>query len=240
MRSFRLSRPILDLEIRNPRELTHIPSHQNEIMHDRDSCDLQIQRADHTGSNLKIMAYRSVKIRTAVVEREGDNLIQRPNYIPLSSSSIRILFRSMHQFCTDWRTSREIRHRVSIESADQTVVPTLEDFDPDIRVQEITHQQDFVGGKEDSGGSSNSMSAQQPMISANSGILRFNSSMLGNSSSPAASDNASRTRDSSAFAFSGSRRSKVLSSSVAIAVTEEACHPFILFPIQFSQKPVSH
>ena len=103
-------------------------------------------------------------------------------------------------------------------------ISTFENLDPHIRIQQETHYQVLAGGIGSSSGSSGSSSAQHPMMCAKSGRRRFNSSRVGNSFSFSTSEIASRTRDSSTRAFSGSRRSKVRSNSITIVVTGRRCH----------------
>jgi len=240
MRSIPITRPVFNLQAGHSSELTHIPGYHRQIMHKSDCSDLKIHRADNTSPFFKIMADRSIKIRTTVVERKWNHLAKCPDNITFSQSGIFILFRTMHQFRTNGRACRQFVWPRLEESLHQPKVFSFENFDPYIGVEEVTHHQVFAGGKGSSGGSSNSMSAQHPMISARSGRLRFISSILSGSFLSSASEIASRTRDSKTLAFSGSKRSRVLSSSVVIAVTHKECHQFSIFPIQFFQTPVFH
>ncbi len=216
--------PVFNLQAMNPPKLSLVSSNQNQIMHQRDRSNLQIHRANDATSDFKIVAHRSITLRTTIIERERDDVHQCPRNILFPFRSIFVLFSTMHQLRTNRRASRQFfSPKISI-SLDQSKVFAFENFNPDIGIKQIKHHQVFAGDKGSSGGSSNSTSAQHPMMSARSGRLRFISSRLGGSSDPSTSEIASRTRDSSARAFSGSRRSKVRSNSIAIVLTCKPCH----------------
>jgi hypothetical protein len=121
-------------------------------------------------------------------------------------------------------TCIQIFHSGLGEPINQPCVPALKHFDPDIGVEQVAHHQIFAEGSGSSGGRSNSLSAQHPMISAKSGRRSFISSNVGSSFSSSTSEIARRTRDSNTRAFSGASRSKLRSSSNAIVATNHFCH----------------
>jgi Cu(I)/Ag(I) efflux system membrane fusion protein len=174
--------------------------------------------------DFQIMTNQSILIRATVVEGQGDHTIQGCNDLLSSSVGVGIFFSAIHEFGPYRRACRQVGNTSGSEPIDQAGVSGLENPDPYIRVEEVAHHQVFAGGRGSSSGISNSLSAHMPITSANSGIRRFISSIVGNGFSSATSEIASRTRDSSARALSGSRRFRVRSSSNAIVVTGTPCH----------------
>lgn len=219
----------------NPPELLHVSSYQSQVMHQRDRSNLQIHRPDDAPSLLQIMANHSITICAWIIEWQRDRTAQSPCYIHFPGIGIVVFFRAMHEFRANRRACRELRGGQVGKFVNETKIFALKHFDPDIRIEQVAHHQVLAGGNGSSGGSSNSLSAQHPMMSAKSGRLRLISSKLGSSFSFSTSKIASRTRVSSTRAFSGTRRSKVRSSSSAIVVTSTHCHYATKFQPQISQ-----
>lgn len=208
----------------NPPELLHVSSYHGQVMHQRDRSNLQIHGTDDATSLLQIMANHSITIRTWIIEWQRDRTAQGPCDIHFPGIGIVVFFRAMHEFRANGRACHQLRGWHVGKFVNQSKVFALEHLNPDIRVEQVAHHQVLAGGNGSSGGSSNSLSAQHPMMSAKSGRLRLISSKVGNSFPSTTSEIASRTRDSSTRAFSGARRSKVRSSSNAIVVTGRHCH----------------
>ena len=208
----------------NPPEFLNISGDQDEVIRQRDRSNLQIHWPDNAAPHLKIVTNRSIPLRTAVIERKRNHLVQCADNQFSSHNGVLVFFRTMQEFGTDRRTRRKIRHRSAGEPVNQSAVPAFEHLNPDIAVEQVAHHQVLAGGNGSSGGRSNSASPRLPIKSANSGMRRFISSKLGGASVPATSDITLRTRDSNTRAFSGSRRSRVRSSSKAIVVTTGHCH----------------
>ena len=216
--------PILHFQTMNPPEFPRVAGYHGEVVHNRDGSDLQIQWTNHASPLLKIMPDGSILFRALIIEWERKKTIQRACNSFSSRLGVHIFLRSMHEFGSNRRTSGQIHHTGLSEPVNQSGVPSFENLDPDIAVEQVAHHQVFAGGKGRSSGISNSLSAQHPMISANSGIRRFISSKVGGSFSFSTSEIASRTRDTRTRTFSGARRSRVRSSSNAIVVTGRHCH----------------
>ena len=213
--------PILDFQPGDSGEFHHVSSDQREIMHQRDCCDLQIHWPDDTTPSLQIVPNHSILIRTWIVERKRDRHVQCPDNILFPGNRIVIFFRPVHEFRADWRAYHYFSREGTSKFFDQSKILSLENFDPDIGIEEISHHQVFAGDNGSSGGSSNSRSAQHPMISARSGRLRLISSSVGGFCGATADEIASRTRVSNACAVSRSKRSKTRSSSKAIPLTRK-------------------
>ena len=165
-----------------------------------------------------------VNVRTRIIEGKRSYSSKELGYLHFPSRNVTVFLSTVHQFGTDDGTDRQLRKRDLCKPINQQKISTFENLDPYIRIQQETHYQVLAGGIGSSSGSSGSSSAQHPMMSANSGLLRFISSRVGSSFSFSTSEIAWRTRDSSTRAFSGSRRSKVRSNSIAIFVTGRQCH----------------
>lgn len=217
-------RPVLDFQSMNSGEFFNISRDQGEVMHQRNRRDLQIHGADDAPPFLKIVANHSITIRTWIIEWQRGRTVESSRDIRFPGTGITVFFRTVHEFRTNGRACRQLRGGSVGKVFNRSEVFTLENFDPNIGIEQIAHHQVFAGGNGNSGGSSNSLSAQHPMISAKSGRLRLISSNVGGCFSSSTSEIASRTRDSSTRAFSGARRSNVRSSSNAIVVTGISCH----------------
>jgi len=214
-------RPILDFQPGDSGEFRHVSSDQREIMHQRDCCDLQIHRPDDTAPPLQIVPNHSILVGTWIVERKRNRHVQCPDNILFPGNRIVIFFRPVHDFRTNWRAYHYFRREYSGKFFDQSKILSFENFDPDIGIEKISHHQVFAGDNGSSGGSSNSISAQHPMISARSGRLRLISSSVGGAFDSVTNEIASRTRVSNVCAVSGSRCSKTRSSSKAIPLTRQ-------------------
>ena len=208
----------------NSAKFIHITRDERQVMHQRNCGDLQIHRADDASPFLKVMTYQTINFRTPNIKGKRDVRCQGDIDILFPGFGIVVFLRPMHEFCQHERARHDFCRRNLSKSVNQPKILSLENFDPNIGVKQVGHHQVFAGGSGSSGGSSNSLSAQHPMICAKSGRLRFNSSRVGSSFSCSTSEIASRTRDSNTRAFSGARRSKVRSSSIAIVVTGKRCH----------------
>ena len=217
----------------NSFELTHVTRDQRQIMHQCDRSNLQIERTNHAHPLLKIMANDAITLRATIIEGQRNCATQGNCEIHFSGIGIVVFFRAMHEFSTNGRTCRQLFGGSIGEFSSHPEVFTFENFNPNIGVEQVARYQVLAGGNGRSGGRSNSLSAQAPIICAKSGRRRLTSSKVGRSSSFSTSEIASRTFDSSTFAFSGSRRSKVRSSSNAMVVTTLCCHAI-------SQNSTSH
>jgi len=229
--------PVLDSQSGNSGEFRHVSSDQREIMHQGDGRNLQIHRPDDTSPSLQIVTNHSILIRTAIIKGKRNHLVQRARNQLLSGNGIHVFLRAMHELGSDRRTSGQIHQGSLSEPINQPTIPALKQLNPDIAVEQVAHHQVLAGGKGSSGGRSNSASPRLPMMSANSGIRRFISSMLGSCFGPSTSEIAARTRDSSARAFSGSKRSKVRSNSMAIVLTPASCYGGMAISTSHFQTP---
>ena len=238
MRSFRLSRPILDLETRNPRELAHIPSHKRQIMHQSDCCDLQIIRADHAASYLEIVANCSIPLCHRVIERKREISIQQVRELCLPLLRTIIFFCSVKKFRPHCRATCDFFFLTPRHPAQQGKMTAFQHSDPDIGIEEIGHHMTFANGKGSSSISPVSTSAHAPIRCAISGIRRLISSILKTSSSSAEAI-ASRTFSVNHAAFSAGKLLSKKSNSFTIAFTSRNYHARPPFPIQFFPTQVS-
>jgi len=235
MRSFPISRPILDLETRNPRELIHIPRHKRQIMHQSDCGDLHVVGADHASLLFQKMPDFAILFRRRIIEWKRRIYGQHPGKLRFPSLRDIIFFRAMKKLRFNSRARGNLFSGAGRNALKQHPLSPLENLDPYIGVKKVSHHQTLAGGRGSSLGSSNSISAHAPINSASSGRRFLISSRLMAPSSSAA-DITSRIFPVRRTAFSsGSFRSKD-SSSVAIAVTPRECHQFPPFPIQFFPK----
>jgi hypothetical protein len=205
-------------------KLIHIARHHGQIMNQGNGSNLQIIGTDNACSTFKALSERPVNVRTRIIEGKRSYFSKKVDYLHSPSRNVAVFLSAVHQFGTDDGTDRQLRKSDLRKPINQNKISTFENLDPHIRVQQETHYQVLAGGIGSSSGSSGSSSAQHPIMCAKSGLLRFNSSRVGSSFSFSTSEMASRTRDSSTRAFSGSSRSKVRSSSSAIVVTGKPCH----------------
>lgn len=214
--------PVFDSQSGNSGEFRHVSRDHSQIVNQGDGSNLQIHRSDDTASGFKIMTKPAILIGTAIIEWKRDRDAQRPDHILFPGNAVPIFFSSVHQFRPDRRTHYNFCRSGSGKFFDQSKILPLENFDPDIGIEKISHHQVFAGGSGNSGGSSNSKSAQQPMISAKSGRLLLSSSRVGSGASGTVTEEiASRTRVSNVCAASGFRCSKTRSSSKVIPLMRE-------------------
>ena len=207
------------------RKFLNIPRDHRQVMHQRDRRDLQIIRADDTAPALQIVADDAIPIRTPIIERKRNHLAQCPRDNFLPHLHIYILFRPMHQFRAHRRAGSHLVNTSSGKPIHQTDALRLKNFYPNVTIEQVAHHHVFAGGSGNSGGSSNSTSAQHPIKSANSGIRRFISSSVGNTLSVSATeDKASRTCISSFSAASGFNRVSISSSSITTALMAKPSH----------------
>lgn len=205
-------------------EFIHIARHHGQIMNQGNGGDLQIIGTDNACPAFKALPERPVNVRTRIIEGKRSYFSKELGYLHFPSRNVAVFLSTVHQFGTDDGADRQLRQCDLRKPINQQKISSFENLDPHIRIQQETHYQVLAGGIGSSSGSSGSSSAQHPMVCAKSGRRRFNSSRVGNSFSFSTSEIASRTRDSSTRAFSGSRRSKVRSNSITIVVTGRRCH----------------
>ena len=217
-------RPILESQSINSGKFVNIPRNQGKVMHQRDCRNLQIHGPDDTASSLQIVANDSIPLRTWIIKWQRGRTGQSFCDIQFPGSCIIVFFRAMHEFRSNGSACRQLRNGSIGKFTNQSKVLTLENLDPDIGVEQVEHHQVFAGGNGRSGGRSNSLSAQHPIISTKSGRLSLISSNVGGSFFSSTSEIALRTRDSKIRAFSGASRSKLRSSSSVIVVTGNFCH----------------
>ena len=213
--------PILHIQSMHSGKFIHVTRDHRQFMHQCNRRDLQIHWSDVTAPLLQIVADYSIPIRTTIIERKRNHLAQCrcDNFLP--QTGIFIFFCTVHEFCAHGRARHQSVDRCFSEPGNQSKILPFENFDPDVAVEQVSHHHVFAGGSGNSGGRSNSKSAQQPIRSANSGIRSFNSSSVGSTlSASATEDRASRTCISSFSAASGFSRLNIRSSSTATALME--------------------
>ncbi len=229
-------RPILHPQSGYPGELTHIPGHHRQIMHQGNSGDLKVIGADYAASHLKAMANQCVNVRTSVVKGERDGFVDQRDYFRFPLCHITIFLGTIHKFCTDWSAHHQGFWLNSRKLIEQNYVSTLKNADPNIRIEKVFHHHSSKGGNGSSPGSSGSSSAQAPIKCASSGRLSLISSKVGDFCS-SASDIASRTFKVNRSAFASGNFFRRLSNSLAIAVTVKDCHGPSIFSTQFPPRP---
>lgn len=208
----------------NPTKFPDVTSDHNQIVGQGNSRDLKIERPDYRALLFKSMTNCRVCVCTRIIK--GERWIQRENFLNHGPALSRIIIfsGSIKQLRAHRSTAGYFGSFRPHKAIYQPQISGLQNFNPDITVQKISHYHVLAGGSGKSSGISNSRSARLPMMSARSGRLRFISSIVGNGFSSTTSEITSRTRDSSTRAFSGARRSRVRSSSNAIVNTSETCH----------------
>jgi hypothetical protein len=208
----------------NSFELIHVARDKRQVMHQCNGSDPRIIRPDDTRPIFKAVSDHPVNVSTWIIEGKRSYSSEQLRDIQSPARDIAGFLCSMHQFGTHDGTNCQLRMVDLREPINKEEILAFQNLDPDIRIQQVAHHQIFAGGNGSSSGSSGSSSAQAPIRCANSGIRLFISSKVGSSFSFSISEIAAGTRDSNTRAFSGARRSKVRSSSNAIAVTGRHCH----------------
>jgi len=229
--------PVLDSQSGNSGEFRHVSSDYRQVMYQGDRGNLQVIRPDHAAPPLEVVADARIDIGASIIKGQRNKFAQQALHTRFPLNRICIFLRPNEQLCPDRRTTGHFAKVFAAESIKKHAFAPLQNLDPHVAIKKVGHFHSFAGGNGSSSGRSNSMSAIQPMNSATSGIRRFISSMLGSCLGPSTSEIAARTRDSSTRAFSGSKRSKVRSNSMAIVLTPASCYGGMAISTSHFQTP---